>query len=302
MTIPLVRLGLTALLLPATVGGAAPAEPIAIVYGLTGQVFVTAPPAHTKRRALRFEWLPAATVVEVPPGASLLLAFANGSRFELGGGSAVTLSEPGGFAASKGPVRALPSVSPLPRLESLTAEARLGARAAALRVRGVRIVGLYPRDEASVLPNEAVLSFELLGARPSYRVRVEDESGTTVFEADVATASVAVPPGRLKPGARYHWTVRSLGGSTSARGDADFGTLSPESLAARDALRRSLDPLEDADSLALVAEVDSRLGLLLEAQRGFRAALAKTPADPSLQAALARLEQQLAAAGNDADP
>ena len=281
---------------------AADAGPIAIVYGLSGAASVRVPPARAPRPAQRFEWLPAGAEVEVAEGGTLLLAFASGSRYELGGGTAVTLAAPSGFGASRGPVRALPSVSPLPRLPGLAAEAKPGARAGALRVRGTRIVGLYPADEANVLPDEAVLFFESLPGTPRYKVRVEDEIGATVFEAEVGTSSVVVSPGVLKPGARYHWTVRSLGESASARGEADFGVVTRESLAAREALRHSLEGLADPESRALLAEVDGQLGLWLEAHREFRAALAQAPADASLQAALQRLAGLIPASVRDAKP
>jgi hypothetical protein len=281
---------------------AANAEPIAIVYGLTGQASVKTPSAAAKRPAQRFEWLPAGAEIEVASGASVLLAFASGARYELGGGSRATLSAPGGFGASSGPVRALPSVPPFPRIESLAAEARPGARAGALRLRGLRIRGLYPCDDASVLPNETVLSFEALPGTPRYKVQVEDETGNTVLDVEVATSSVVVSPGVLKPGARYHWTVRSLGGSASARGEADFNVLTAEGLAARDELRRSLEGPADAEGLALLAEVDSRLGLLFEARREFSAALAKAPGDLSLKAAVEKLNRQISDPGRDRQP
>jgi hypothetical protein len=123
---------------------------------------------------------------------------------------------------------------------------------------------------------------------------VEDESGNAVFSAETQTASILVSPGVLRPGSRYHWTVRSLGGTATGRGEADFETANAENLAAREALRRSLQGLGDAASLALLAEVDSSLGLLKEAHQGFRAALAQSPEDATLQLALARVEQRLA--------
>ena len=293
---------LPSVLLAALRLSAADAEPIAIVYGLTGQALVRAAPASPPRPAQRFEWLPVAAELEVGKGATLLLAFASGVRYELGEGAKVTLVAPDGFRASTGPVRALSSVSPLPRLATLAADTLPGTRAGALRIRGSRIAGLYPRDEASALPNEATLSWGSLPGTPSYKVQVEDESGNAVFDAEVRTSSVVLSPGVLKPGARYHWTVRSLGGASSARGEADFSVLTTESLAARTELRRSLHGLLDPESLALLAEVDSRLGLFVEAQHGFRAALAQAPGDHTLQAALDKLDGQISAVGRDPQP
>ena len=290
-------------LLLSTVGlHVAGADEVAIIYGLTGQAFVKTGSAAERRPAQRFEWLPAEAEIEVGEGATLLLAFASGTRYELRGGSKAALSASGAFRSSSGPVKALASVSPLPRLESFAADTRQGGRAGALRIRGSRIDGLYPRDPASVLPHESILLFEPLPGTLRYKVQVEDEVGNAVFDAEVSAASVVVSPGVLKPGGRYHWTVRSLGGAPSARGEADFSVLSAESLAAREELRRSLEGLADPASLALLAEVDSRLGLFLEAQRGFRAAIAKSPADATLQTALEKIERQIASPDRDARP
>jgi hypothetical protein len=291
--------GLVAAALPA---GARAAEPVAIVYGLKGQAFVKATPAGERRPAERFQWLPAAAAIEVAPGATLHLAFAGGARYELRGGAKVTLSGGGGFSASTGPVEALSAVSPLPRLETPSADSTLGTSPGALRLRGGRIAGLYPRDDATALPDEAVLVFEPVQGAAGYRVVVEDEAGTTVHAAEVKAPPAPVPAGVLKPGGRYLWTVRTIGGGPSARGEADFSALAAESLAAREALRRSLQGQDDPESLALLAEVDSRLGLFLEAQRGFQAALARSPADASLQHALDRLARQMAAAPADPRP
>jgi hypothetical protein len=281
---------------------AAPPEPLAIVYGLSGPASVKPAEVAARRPAQRFEWLAAGTEIAVDPGGTLLLAFADGSRYELRGGAKATLMPRGGLGSPSGPVRALASVSPLPRLEGLAADARAGSRAGAVRLRGLRIAGLYPRDDASVLPNEALLSFTPLPGAPRYKVQVEDETGNAVFDAQVAGSSAVVSPGVLKPGARYHWTVRTLGASAPARGEADFVVLAAESLAAREELRRSLQEPADAESLALLAEVDSRLGLLAEARRGFEAARAKAPDDAALAAALERVDRQMNEQGGDPRP
>jgi len=281
---------------------AAPPEPIAIVYGLSGSATTRLSAAGARRPAQRFEWLGAGTEIAVDPGGTLLLAFADGSRYELGGGAKATLWPRGGLASSSGPVRALASVSPLPKLEGLAADARAGSRAGAVRLRGLRIAGLYPRDDASVLPNEALLSFAPLPGATRYKIQVEDETGNAVFDAEVAGSSVVVSPGVLRPGARYHWTVRSLGVSDPARGEADFVVLAAESLTAREELRRSLREPADAESLALLAEVDCRLGLLAEARRGFEAARAKAPDDKALAAALERIDRQMNEQGGDPRP
>jgi len=280
-------------------GTAAARQPVAIVYALSGTAWVKTADANAKRPAERFEWIPADADLEVGPDSTLRIAFLNGSRYELGGRAKVTLSADGALRSSSGAVRPLAPVPPLPRLEPLAADVKPPAQAGALRIRGGRIEGLYPRDDASVIPDKTELSFELLPGTARYKVQVENELGTAVFDVEIHTASVVVSPGVLRPGSRYHWTVRSLGRTTAARGEADFVTVDAESLAAREKLRRSLQGVGDADSLALLAEVDSRLGLLVEARGAFRAALANAPNDQAIQAALERLERRLSGPKRD---
>ena len=283
-------------LLWAAAAAAAGGEPVAIVYSLSGSAWIQ-PSSGARQKAERFAWLSADASVDVGAGSTLLLAFVGGSRYELGPGARATLASDGTLRAPTGPVRPLASVPPLPRLAPLAE--RPPTRAGALRIRGTRIAGLYPHLDASAIPDQAVLSFEPLPGSTGYKVQVEDESGNAVFSAETQTASILVSPGVLRPASRYHWTVRSLGGTAAGRGDADFETASAETLASREALRSSLQGGGDAASLALLAEVDARLGLLKEAREGFRAALARSPGDASLEAALTRVEQRMADAPRD---
>jgi hypothetical protein len=106
------------------------------------------------------------------------------------------------------------------------------------------------------------------------------------------TPQVVVPAGVLQPGASYYWTVQTLdkvGGAS--RGTSEFKTLSSEDARVRQALRQSLAVEVDASGLALMAEIDRRLGLYEEALSGFRAALAKSPEDVALQQSVQRLEK-----------
>jgi len=290
------RVRLVAGLLAAVAGTAIGAEPVAIVYSLSGSAWIQ-PSAGPREKAERFHWLSADTVIEVDADSTVLLALVNGNRYELGPRTQATLAQNGELRATAGPLRALPSVPPLPHLAPLAE--RPPARVGALRIRGARIARLYPNQGSSALPDQAVLSFEPFPGSASYKVQVEDESGNAVFSAETQTASILVSPGVLRPGTRYHWTVRSLGGAATGRAEADFETVGAENLAAREALRRTLEGAGDATSLALLAEVDGSLGLLSEARTGFAAALAKAPGDAALQCALARVEQVLADAARD---
>jgi hypothetical protein len=98
----------------------------------------------------------------------------------------------------------------------------------------------------------------------------------------------------LKPAASYYWTVQALDRfGVAPRGRSEFTTLSAADSQFREALRTSVQGEASGGALALLAEVDRRLGLYREALDGFRAQLARTPDDLAVQRALRRLEQML---------
>jgi hypothetical protein len=268
-------------------------EAVAIVAGLAGRAIVRAPGAEAREVRL-FDWVRTGATVETASGSSLTLAFANGSRHELGASASATLSS-SGLTRSSGPVKVLTPIPPLPQIAPLASDAQPGARAAAVRIRGKRITGLYPRGEVTALPDETRLRFAPVPGATNYRVEIEDESGVVVFQAEVESPAVRVSPGVLKPAARYFWMVRTLRGSGSpSRGEAEFATLRAEVIESRARLRAALEKSDEAASLALLAEVDRELGLLAEAHDGFRAALDRTPDDAALSNALRQLEAALA--------
>jgi hypothetical protein len=285
---------LLVVLAPSLAAVARAEEAVAIVAALAGQAKVRLPGAPARDVRL-FDWLPSGAVLETATASTLLLAFADGQRQELGASASATLGA-GRLVGVSGPVRTLAAIPPLPAPASLSPEARPGLRSAAVRVRGHRIAGLYPRGAATVLADEAVLRFSPVPGAASYRVEVEDEMAAVVFHAEVGSPSVRVSPGVLKPGARYFWVVRTLGTSGSpARGEAEFVTLAERAVAARAALREALRaPAGDASALALLGEIDRGLGLLAESRDAFREAIAMSPQDEALREALGRVEGALA--------
>ncbi len=268
------------------------AKPVALVYSLAGQA-ARASPAKERRSLRLFDRLPAGTKVEVGPGSRLAIAFVNGRRYELGEHSKATLGRANLFSRS-GPVRPLPSVPPLPRLAAIAKEDRPGLSAGAVRIRAERIAGLYPRCRAATLAGATVLRFEPVDGGGKYRVEVQDRQGNVVFAEGTTTVTVRVPARLLKPGVHYGWTVRTIDRvGPVARGDADFVTLSAKTAEAREELREAVETAGDGASLALLAEVDRGLGLLVEARDELRAAVQSSPGDAALADALAELERRL---------
>lgn len=270
-------------------------SPVAIVCALTGTASVTVP-ADQRTTPLRlFEWLSAGSVIEVARGSKLTLVFSSGARYELGETAKATAGTRS-FASISGPVRELQAVPPLPRFPPIAESARVGPRSGAVRIRGVTIAHLYPDSGTATLADSTVLRFTPVPDASLYRVEVEAENGTRVFQVEAQSPTVSISPGVLKPGARYYWQVRTLDRiGQVAQGAGEFVTLSAQTAQARAALKEALEVAGDAPSLALLAEIDRSLGLLVEAREEFRAALAKAPGDVALRRALDRLEQQLAA-------
>jgi hypothetical protein len=61
----------------------------------------------------------------------------------------------------------------------------------------------------------------------------------------------------------------------------------------RAALKTAVELSGDADSLALLAEIDRRLGLLREAREEFGAALERASAREAVRAAIAQIDEAL---------
>jgi hypothetical protein len=278
-------------------GTTAPPKPVALVYALQGEATLTSP-AGARQALHLFDRLPARAVVRVGPGSRLALAFANGRRYELGARSRATVG-PQDLTVRSGPVRSLPAVPPLPRLPPIDEADQPGLRAAAVRIRAERIRGLLPRDGIASLAESTRLTFAACEGAGRYQVEVQDPQGRTVFRAETGETEVRVPAGTLQPGARYHWTVRTLDRiGPVARGEADLVTLPAKAARTRETLRAALTTEGGGEPLALLAEIDRSLGLLLEARQELRAALGAAPGDPGLQEALADLERRLKEDGN----
>jgi hypothetical protein len=152
-------------------------------------------------------------------------------------------------------------------------DARIGANClrweTVEELRGERIEGLYPRCGISTLAGTTTLRFEPVEGRGGYRVEVREKEGELVYAAETTTSAVILPSGVLQPGTGYQWSVRTLVGSL-ARREAGFITLPLRTAEAREALRRAVEAEGGIDSLALLAEVDRCLGLLLEARDELR--------------------------------
>jgi hypothetical protein len=105
---------------------------------------------------------------------------------------------------------------------------------------------------------------------------------------------MAVPRGVLLPGAHYSWTAAAVEpDKKQAPRKSEFTTLAAESIQQRQVFRAHLEKAGEFESVALLAEIDRRLGLLLEARDQFRIALGKSPRNPVLRQLVGDLDRQL---------
>lgn len=270
------------------------AEPAtAIVAALSGDATRTDSKGHSQPLHL-FDWLGPETTVESARGGHLVIAFANGKRFELTGAAKMTVGEDGPKDAT-GTVRALPALPPLPQLAPIANQAHASARSGAIRVRSGQgaIQGLYPRDGFSALPDETVLRFTASADAASYKIELEDDTGRVIFQIQTSSIEVAVPPGTLQAGARYYWRVRGFGVlGTSVRGETEFTTLGADDISRRATFREALGG-GDADALTTLAAVDMRLGLLSDAREELRMAVAQSAQPAAIREELAAVDRQV---------
>jgi CHASE2 domain-containing sensor protein/tRNA A-37 threonylcarbamoyl transferase component Bud32 len=272
--------------------------PVAVIAELEGTAFVALPPDAPRRPAELFDWLPVGTQIDIGPEARMTLAWLDGRRYELTGGAAARIEEAGLETDSAG-VRLLESVAPLPDLAPIRDGQTLGQVGGAISVRQARIGGLYPCEGVRVLAGAAMLRFAPDAAAGTYHVRIDAETGETLWQVQTTEPQLIVPEGLLSPGSNYAWHVRTLDRiGEPAAGQAQFGTLGEREAEARERLRLSALRLGDTAALALLGEVDRRLGLLAEARDALRAAHQKSPNNAHLKAVLQSLEAQLAAAGD----
>jgi hypothetical protein len=226
-------------------------------------------------------------------GGGLVIAFADGKRFELAGAAKVTIGN-AGPKDETGTVRALDPLPPLPRLAAIANHAHASTKSGAIRVRGQGLIqGLYPREGFSALPDGTVLRFAASPEAASYKIELEDDTGRSVFQIQTTSTEVTVPPGTLQPGVHYYWQVRGLGVlGISVRGEAEFTTLASDEISRRATFRAALSG-SDADTMTTLAAVDLRLGLLNDARDELRLALARSSSPEQIQEQLAAVEQQL---------
>jgi len=260
---------------------------VAVVASLSGTAIMRAPGSHEKLAVSSLDWLSEGMTIEVGARSQAVLILLNGHRYELGAGAEATLTAD---AAPKitGSARELSPLPPIPKLAPIVAGS--APTSGAVRIRGAaEISDLYPRAGIVAVPDEVSLRFGAVPEAVSYRVVLENDGGDKLLNVTTESTEVPVPSRAIGMGAHYVWHVHAFrsGGVLIGAGGAEFTTLSAEGAQQRRDFASALGAGGGgAATLALLAEVDLRLGLVAEACDEFSAALKLKPDDAALHRAL----------------
>jgi hypothetical protein len=267
-------------------------EKVAIVCFLEGKVWIVEPDEEERSEIDLFDWIKIGTIVETDSEAKLILAFSSGDRYEIGEKSKITIGQ-NEFTSKTGSIKELKPVPVMPQIASISQGSRPGSRLGGIRLRGSKriISGLYPSEGATVLADNAILTFEPLEGVEKYRIEIEDEWGNNIFSLETGSPKVFASPGVLKPGANYYWQVRTLEkDEPSTVSYAAFVTVSEEYERVRNAFKTQVEQSKDVANLLLLAQLEMALGLRKEACETLETALGLFPDNSEIKNAIARFD------------
>jgi hypothetical protein len=264
-------------------------EPAAgVLASVAGSVTVTEPGGHTGKAHV-FDWLKVGATIRTEAGARVLVVLENGARYELGERVSAKL-ERGNLHVVAGDVRRLPGLTEIPKLAAI-ADTVSTKHGGVVRIRGPKLQHCYPVANAAILSNQPTFSFQPITGVTSYVIEIENEEGKVVQRRESPGTPVTLPAGVLNAGSMYYWEARGV----EPQGDGpqcggEFSVLAAQDEERRAAFKTAVQNSGDADSLALLAEIDWRLGLLREAQGEFTAALQGTSAPEGIRSALLQID------------
>jgi len=258
----------------------------AMVASLQGDVRVR---TRTGGRPVRlFDRLREGDTIQTGAEADIMLVFGTGIRMRLGGSGEARVRA-GGLETRKGRLETLP---PIPTVPLVAPVAGAGTTVTAVRIRAGNLQANEPAPGETLLADAVVLACDPDGAEV-LRFEIAAPDATVVFREHTTAPHVRVPPSVLAPGVTYRWEVtarRPTGFETRTGGT--FATLPAAVAAQRSALLAALSD-SDAESTALLAELDFTLGLWRPALVRFRAALAAGLTDAVVGERVAALERLL---------
>jgi len=268
-----------------------PEGKVVIVCFLEGKAWVSESGEKERSEINLFDWIKKEAIIETNSKARVILAFSTGDRYELKGKTKATVGQKG-FSSHTGSLKKLSSVAVMPQIASISKESRPGSRLGGIRLRGTKrvISRLYPSKGATMLADQAVLTFETIEGVERYRIEIEDEWGNNIFSVETGSPNVVASPGVLNPGANYYWQVRTLEkDKPSIYGEAVFATVTEENARIRNDFKSQIDQSKDVANLLLLAQMDIALGLQKEACETLKAALALFPDNSEIKKAMAQI-------------
>jgi hypothetical protein len=268
---------------------------IAMLEELSGTATTQSPGSSDRIDVHRLDWLSDGTTLVIGKGSHAVVILMNGHRYELGAGAKAILTADAAPRIT-GVARELPALPPIPAPAPIRTGSASTAGASHIRG-GSEVSGLYPRAGASAIADNITLRFGGVREATSYRVAIDDARGNRLWNITTQKTSVSIPNDTLKPGERYVWHVRAMrSGVELGDGTAEFNTLTIPELAQRSEFVKALGARSDAlATLALLGDVDLRLGLIAEACDEFSKALERNPDDAALRRALDDARASLAA-------
>ena len=259
-----------------------------VLVSVAGSVQVACPGNRTVPARV-FDWLKPGCSLQAEKDARAVVVLQNGARYEIAERSRGTL-EKDMFRVVAGNVHRLSSLPEIPKLAAIK-DGQSSTRSGAVRIRGPKLTHCYPPANASVVARDSIFSFQPATQVTSYVIEIENSAGVVIHRVETPGPSVTVPRGILEPGATYYWEVQGLvSDATPPQCGAEFSVLTIEDEKRRAALKDAVEHSGDADSLALLAEVDLRMGLLREARNEFAAALGQSSTPAAIRSALVEID------------
>jgi hypothetical protein len=266
-------------------------EAAAIVAFLSGTALVSAPagrqvPMHA------FDWVLDNSTLEFKRDTRAILVLLDGHRYVIEGPArAIALSH--SIQKINGAVRELPQLPPLPKMAGIAGQSSDSSESAVTSVRLIIVVrGMFPRDPFRTLPDSTTFGFDPEHKASEYQITLADRSGSVLFQTRSHATMLRVPPGLLKPGERYVWRVKALGGfGNEIAMQAYFTTLDRKNLEQRQRIAQLLSG--DADSLTVLAAIDQKLGLLGNTADEIRAAMKLASHPEAYRMQLRNIEKDL---------
>ncbi|OGD19361.1 MAG: hypothetical protein A2Y69_15300 [Candidatus Aminicenantes bacterium RBG_13_59_9] len=265
-------------------------EKVAIVCFLQGKASTREPGQAEQKGLGLFDWISSGSEVETGQGAKLVIAFADGSRYELGEKATAILGETE-LSSSSGSVKKLEPVAVTPQMMTLAGNFKPGSRLGGIRLRSSKrtISDLYPNEGDAVLADQAVLTFNPLPEAKQYRVEIEDEQGRDLLSVETSLPRVVVSPGIIKPGNQYYWQVRSVEkDEPSLVSYAAFITATEDEAGLWNSFRAQVSRSGDAANLLLLARIEMAIGLRRESCETLKEALALFPGNEEIKETMAQ--------------